>query len=255
MILNNAVEIKEALERALEESYKGLNADVENDFKTAINCYNSVIDTLTQVLFYYNKQSRRRTLTLEIERKRKLIQAKRDKYISRVSILWPQLDSEDKVTLGKQHSSLAPKGSHHFVDYNQSLLNVLRIDALPDDYSHDPLIAPMEKLHRLAISIRHGAFVQPELYVPADVWSQPIKIADFEVKEEAMQQLHKPLSKLKSIQQNDPYIANINLFKQGVQDFMAEQDNCRAFLSKKLRYLTNEDPRFKVTIFKKANMN
>ncbi|KAJ3323449.1 hypothetical protein HDV06_001726 [Boothiomyces sp. JEL0866] len=253
MILNNAIEIKDALERALEESYKGLNADVENDLKTAINCYNSVIDTLTQVLFYYNKQSRKRTLTLEIERKRKLIQSKRDKYISRVSILWPQLDSEDKVTYGKQTSSLATKGSHHFVDYNQSLLNVLRIDALPDTYSHDQLIAPMEKLHRLALSIRHGAFVEPDLYVPADIWSQPIKIPDFEVKEDAMQQLQKPLSKLKSIQQNDPYISNINLFKQGVQEFVAEQDNCRGFLSKKLRYLTNEDPRFKVTIFKKSS--
>ncbi|KAJ3270489.1 hypothetical protein HDV01_007796 [Terramyces sp. JEL0728] len=231
MLLNNPVEIKEALERALEESYKGLNADVQNDLKTAVNSYNSVVDTLTQVLFYYNKQSRKRTLTLEIERKRKLIQSKRDKYISRVSILWPQLESEDKVCYGKQSTSLALKGTHHFVDYNQSLVNILRIDSLPDSYSQDQLIAPIEKLHRLALSIRHGAFIEPGLYVPADVWSQPIRIPDFEVKEEAMQQLQKPLSKLKSIQQNDPYITNINMFKQGMQDFMAEQDNCRAFLS------------------------
>lgn len=52
--------------------------------------------------------------------------------------------------------------------------------------------------------------------------------------------LVKPLTKLKSIQQADPQVVNMSLFKVSIGDFLVDLDSCRGFLLKKLKYLEND---------------
>ncbi|KAJ3340902.1 hypothetical protein HDU91_000784, partial [Kappamyces sp. JEL0680] len=55
---------------------------------------------------------------------------------------------------------------------------------------------------RIAMSIRYGAFLTPNLYICPDVWCQTgLKFDNAELKQSAIQMLGKPLAKLVSIQQ------------------------------------------------------
>jgi hypothetical protein len=229
----DANQVKSQLQEALDISYKGLAADNAGDIPTALQCYARVIETLTDILFYYNKQR-----TPDSQSKKMILESKRTKYIQRVNVLWELIPVEQKVYFGTKVP--VPTGakkalhSHAFTDFTTSYVNVISMDPLLDvfvPYSVDPMVATMERVQRIAQSIKYGAYYTPELYIPADLWSIAAhKIENVDTKSNAIQMLQKPLARLRSTQQADPSIANVMMLKQSLGEFDLEVAQVRTFI-------------------------
>jgi hypothetical protein len=230
----NAEDIKVQLQCALEISYKGLAADNQGDVSTALQCYARVIETLSDIIFFYNK-----TKTIGAKSKKSLLEAKREKYIQRVNVMWDGMSPENKILYTTKNAAV-PSGIkkntilHSFVDFETSYVNAISIDPSTEvfiPYSTDPMIGTMERILRFAMSIKYGTFYTSELYIPADLWTISIhKIDDVDAKSTAIHSLQKPLARLRSAQQTDPTISNISLLKVSAGEFTTEVDQVRTYI-------------------------
>ncbi|KAI8898412.1 hypothetical protein BC833DRAFT_590058 [Globomyces pollinis-pini] len=240
-------DIKANLEIALEYSHTGLKADDQGDYEAAVTAYQKVILTLTDVLFDYNKDIRK-TNSLDSKKKRRLIKEKRDKYINRLNVLWESIPYHCKVSLSTllcRPGQTSANRTHHFVDYQTSLTNVLQIDSRKEVipvYSSDSYISTFEKLGRISQTIRHGSYVDDSLFVPPDVWSCGWqKIDSIEIKQTAIQLLTTPLAKLTSIQQSDAHLSNLLKFKQALSEFLNSQEQAANFLVNGFRLIVDQE--------------
>jgi hypothetical protein len=97
-------------------------------------------------------------------------------------------------------------------------------------YTTDTLTLPFEKLDRLSLSIKYGAFITESLYISPDVWSQTgLKYDNAELKQSAIQLLSKPLVKLLLIQQNEKN-SNSGLAAVAIGEFMQDMEQVRSVL-------------------------
>lgn len=166
MVPKNPSEIKALLQETLEISYEGLSADTDGDYQTALDAYRKVVMVLTDVLFYYNKAT-----TRDAPHKRILIESKRDRYVQRVDALWASLTPELKLDYSTQVETSTLQQTnilHSFHDNYETYMNVVSLECLAfQEYSSDSLLAPMEKVQRMANTIKYGGYYTRDLYIPA----------------------------------------------------------------------------------------
>jgi hypothetical protein len=217
---------------AVTVSTAGLEADSQGRISEALERYSYVIQILIDLLFFLYKQ---RSKDAKVQCA--MLERKRDKFISRVSSLWEQLTPEQKLSYGKNEEYKAPAEKralipYGFVDFNTSFLNLVSINRSLEPfmpYSRDPMLAVMEKIQRLAQSMKYGALISSNIFVPPDVWNGQ-KLDFVESKQTSLQNLGKPLLKLKSVQQSDPAVKNISLFKVSLAEFIQEIDSVRTYM-------------------------
>eukprot|EP00842_Homolaphlyctis_polyrhiza_P001531 jgi/Hompol1/2379/HPOL_001108-RA len=139
-----------------------------------------------------------------------------------------------------------PQQQSRIASFELAFLTIMRNDlsrsTVPGPFSFDPLIRPLQIMQRLAKCMTYGDFLTSNLYIPADVWSQPGgRIAFLDIKCSVFAQLFVPLGKLRSYQQDDPNVSNMRSFNRAIEDYESATDAARSQLLKKLKYLVDED--------------
>ena len=174
-----------------------LEADKSGDLQKALQNYAQVIRILLDILLYYYKTPNSNTEQMEA------LENKRDKFIKRVNALWQILNSQQKYDYGLVEKPVVPKEREMkkgvFTDLQTSFLNIVNLNQNLEQfepYSSGDL-GTLEKIDRLSTSIKYGAFIKPNLFVPSDVWLLPIsRLDNVEAKQNAFQAISVKLDQL-----------------------------------------------------------
>ncbi|KAJ3307294.1 hypothetical protein HDV03_001779 [Kappamyces sp. JEL0829] len=233
------------LQAALNLSHKSLELDKNGQTMDAIASYYDTMALLDKSITLLAKRpasSSQAALDMILEKK--------IKYSKRVTMLLDVVGQggiyEVAALRQNRAASTAPPPvpqkrveNYQFSDFHTSFLASIKPrDSTWNPYTQDPLALPFERLQRIAMSIRYGAFLTPSLYICPDVWCQTgLKFDNAELKQSAIQMLGKPLAKLVSIQQSDAQLLNFSLFTVSVDEFVQDMGQVRAILAKKIKYL------------------
>lgn len=230
----SASEVMTQLSDTIITANAGLEADKGGDLQNALSNYSKVISSLLDILYYYYKTPNSNKKQAEI------LEEKRDKFLARVSALWQILDTRQKYEYGMVQKPIGKKKQRElhpvlFTDLNTSFLNIVNINMNLESFKkyneQDEMISVMEKVERLAFSIKFGAFIKQDLFVPSDVWLLPLsRLENVEVKQNALQQLTLHLSRLEAVSKIDPQLKNIPLLRQTIRDVLPEFEQTKQAL-------------------------
>ena len=221
----SATEVMQQLSDTIITANAGLEADKGGDLPNALLNYSKVIASLLDILYYYYRTPHSNKKQAEV------LEEKRDKFLSRVSALWQILDAKQKYEYGqiKVQKKFKQRDLHPvvFTDLHSSFLNIVNINMNLEQFKRyndiDDMIATMEKVERLASSIKFGAFIKQDLFVPSDVWLLPLsRLENVDVKQTALTNLTPYLSKMESVAKMDPQLKNIPLLRQTIKDCWLE---------------------------------
>lgn len=252
------------IQAALHLSHRSIQFDRTGDWEAAVKAYYETMTLIDKAISIIATTDNPQ-IPLDRILKKKL------KYSRRVSKL---LDSNRTKSVylkvpvvGK--SDILPYAG--FVDFHASFLtSIARRRSIWVPYSTDPFIYPFERLARIALSIKTGAYLTETLYVCADVWAQTsLKVDQEELKHSAFTMMQKPLLTLYAIQRvlayltkSDPQMADLQPFFNLFGELMTDISLITALLSKKLKYLpsANDDsvsvPSWaKISFFKPAKVD
>lgn len=178
-------QVKETLEKTIEISINGLKADKEGDYAKALEAYASVTESLTNIIHYYARHP-----SIEGSRKRKLLEAKLEKYVERVSMLWDELPWSQKVNYSsrivyKKQKSLPKQTEHSFQNINYTFMEIIRLEhhVLPVPTIHeDSMVSIMQRIELVSKSMKTGGYLNANVYIPAGIHHLTRCLASFSTK-------------------------------------------------------------------------
>jgi hypothetical protein len=258
--------IDEALIFARDVAKKAVNADMNNRYQEALQCYRDVNEHLDDILHRLNTRERRyikgksrnphaasrSSITFQEDAPVvfKAIQALRTNYMQRVTTILQYIPIETTTyyaSLKISHSyppEMPPSGETSF---NDTFLGLLRFDShsnyMCEPFSHDKNEAKFEFFTRVSDSITIGAFVLEGLFICPAVWSQSsYKAIGVESKIQALNELTNGLSRLQLYQKMDADVSSPKTFDRAIDEFERTMDASKPLLVKKLKGYNDETP-------------